>query len=377
MSFLQCYLKPSDWCPLACRHCYLPRSVRADRHLMTVSVLDACRELLLSFCARMGIARVHILYHGGEPLLVPPHWYDVAAERLVAPLSRAGLHVEESLQTALLPFREEHVALVRERLSGSLGISVDFAPHRHVGGSSDRALAALERQIDAAHSHGISLSPTFVVGRGDAGRVPFILDWMSDHGFSHFQCERYNDFGVQVGHAPDPLRPTNAEHASFLGTLLDVSLARLASGRAVARAGPILSALGGVRHAVAGDRWGTDCARHFLVIGPRGELHTCPDRALHEPPYALAEEGVSAFLGGALRRRWIRYAALGHHDPLCDGCIERPWCRSGCPITEQTDAEISGGECAGYRTFLTHLRGVDSDPAHRALLDAYVASPVQ
>ena len=371
---LLCYLKPSDFCSVACAHCYLPLSVREDRTLMTRETLSATAAFLSGFARSIRARAVDLLFHGGEPLSVPLAWYDDCCQLLVEPLRAQGLDVPLSMQSSLIPFRPAHVPLLRDTLAGNVGVSVDLGAHRTVAGSNVRYLEVLARRLQTLRGHDVHPGASLVPARDTLVLVPQLMDWMSRHGFASFAVDRYNDFAGASGlRAPDPQRPSNAEHSRFLRDVLDFSLDRLRAGDPPPVAGAVYAGVRGVLHDTPGDRWGGTCQSHFLVVSPSGGLNTCPDRAPWEPAFSSVHDGVDAFSRAAVRRRWVRYQHAGHRHPDCPTCDFRSWCRSGCPITPQPPAGEPDAVCAGYQPFLRHVRRIADTSEGLSLLRAYLA----
>jgi uncharacterized protein len=91
-------LQPTPYCNLDCDYCYLPS--RDDRSRLSLAILDAALERVLESPYVDG--PFTLLWHAGEPLTVPPAFYDAASERIAAALARHGLPastVRQSLQT--------------------------------------------------------------------------------------------------------------------------------------------------------------------------------------------------------------------------------------------------------------------------------------
>jgi uncharacterized protein len=85
--------QPTPFCNLDCTYCYLPD--RTDTRRMSLSTL----EQALRWLADSGLVRepFTLLWHAGEPLVVPVDWYESAAEALGR--HGAGWEVTQSFQT--------------------------------------------------------------------------------------------------------------------------------------------------------------------------------------------------------------------------------------------------------------------------------------
>jgi uncharacterized protein len=91
-------LQPTPYCNLDCDYCYL--TTRDDRSQLSLATLDAALERVFESPYLDG--PFTLLWHAGEPLTVPPAFYDAASDRIHAALARHGLPaglVRQSLQT--------------------------------------------------------------------------------------------------------------------------------------------------------------------------------------------------------------------------------------------------------------------------------------
>lgn len=358
---ISAYIKATNRCNVGCTHCYLPEAVR----MSSVRMAPETIEQTASFLAEMQVMGRHdstmVIWHGGEPLVVSPDWYFRAGEILdrVLPGHR------ETMQTSLIPFREEFVELVRARFNSFLGASVDFS-QRRLNGSVSAYHDLFMKKVDLARENGITVAPGVVPSTADVGREAEIVDWFVDRDFNSFNIDRYNAYEA---HFPD--RPTNRQHAQFLIGLLDALLVRMDEAGSAPWVGAIRGGISGVLHGVGGDRWGGSCMSDFVVVEPDGSLNNCPDKSSIEAPFANASDGYRHFAGSKARRNWIQHQAMGHQNSHCKGCEFFHFCKSGCPITPNAP-EAEGGECSGYHSFLTHVRKLAATVDGKARLTAYL-----
>ena len=91
-------VQPTPYCNLDCDYCYLPD--RGDRSRLSFEVLEVALERVLDSPYFGG--EFTLLWHAGEPLMVPIAFYDEATERIHRLLERRGLPpgtIVQSLQT--------------------------------------------------------------------------------------------------------------------------------------------------------------------------------------------------------------------------------------------------------------------------------------
>ena len=73
-------IQPTPYCNLDCDYCYLPD--RDDRRRLDPALLDPILDTVLSSPFVAG--DFTLLWHAGEPLMVPPSFYDEASARIAA-----------------------------------------------------------------------------------------------------------------------------------------------------------------------------------------------------------------------------------------------------------------------------------------------------
>jgi len=142
-------VQPTPFCNLDCSYCYLPN--RSDTRRMALATLDRA----FRWVAESGLVRepFAVLWHAGEPLVVPVEWYEGATELLHQ--YGADWSVTQSFQTnaTLIDARWCRYFLRHEI---DVGVSVDgpaFLHDRHRrtrggGGTLDRVLRGIHTLND-------------------------------------------------------------------------------------------------------------------------------------------------------------------------------------------------------------------------------------
>lgn len=343
---LTIYLKPTNYCNVGCDHCYLPESVRAEKGIMSEDQLRQAARLAKDLADREKSGPIHFIWHGGEPLMLPPEYYLRANEVL---LEELGDTFTQSLQTSLIPYHEKWSKVVDELFDGHIGSSVDFT-QRKIKDSSSAYLDRWMEKVKLARSHGHFVLPGMVPTRHEINNAPQIIEWMVDNGFKAFNVERFSKFGTQTIDWP-----SNRLHAQFLKGLFDETVRRLKATGVSPVINVVAASIMAIVHGMPGDRWGTRCQREFLVVEPDGSINTCPDRAKHEEPYSNIGDGVNALITSEGRRNWIRVMDVTHKKDHCSVCEFRSFCRSGCPVTPNGPSE-GQEECSGYKSHLLHVQ---------------------
>lgn len=363
---LTIYVKPTNYCNVGCDHCYLPLSTRADKLKMSDKKLYEVGGFIRDLMDREGHSNLHIVWHGGEPMVLGPSYFANAGRIFDEVLGKGRYY--ESIQTSLIPYTDSWNELIHERFEGHIGSSIDFSL-RSVKGSNEDYIDLWLKKVSIARDAGIEIIPGMVPTRNEVGKGAEIICWMIKNGFKSFNIDRYS----AVGSTNSLERPSNKLHARFLTELFDETMSNLAKGLETPDINVVSAAIRGVLNGLPGDRWGTTCQRDFVVIEPDGSTNTCPDRAKHEKPFSNTSQGAVEFTVSESRRKWIVIQDITHKKDHCFSCEYRPWCSSGCPVTPN-GSEEGESECSGYKSYLNHIKEFCTNDENRALCLSYLGN---
>jgi uncharacterized protein len=150
-------MQSTPFCPLACGYCYL--GSRDDRSRMSDQVVEAVGRSVLQ--RPWAADEVEILWHAGEPLVLPADWYERAFATLRASASPM-VRIRHAMQTSGLFLDKSRVAFLRSH-DVAIGLSLDGPDWLHdrrrvtrTGkGTLKQALEGLRRLQNAGISPGV------------------------------------------------------------------------------------------------------------------------------------------------------------------------------------------------------------------------------
>jgi uncharacterized protein len=118
-------IQPTPFCNLNCTYCYLPD--RSSKRRMTTATLEQIAKAVVAggWAAR----DVTVVWHAGEPLVLPPSWYEDAFA-LFESYRPAEVCMTHALQTNGTLLNERWLPIV-SRPDVRLGVSVDGPPALH------------------------------------------------------------------------------------------------------------------------------------------------------------------------------------------------------------------------------------------------------
>jgi uncharacterized protein len=138
-------LQPTAFCNIGCTYCYLPD--RNDRHVLAQSTVE--RLFTELFASGWAAAELTVIWHAGEPLVVPTGFYREAFATIER-LRPSSVTVRHAFQTNGMLIDTDWCALFREWSVG-VGVSIDGPQPLHDAhrktrrgdGTFDRTIAGI------------------------------------------------------------------------------------------------------------------------------------------------------------------------------------------------------------------------------------------
>jgi uncharacterized protein len=210
-------LQGTPFCNIDCSYCYLPK--RADRSRMDLQTVRQAVEWV--YVHGLAADALTLFWHAGEPLTLPPEWYENAIPEATAAVP--GSRIEHRLQTnaTLIDDRWCELFLAHKI---KIGVSLDGPARLHNARRRTRngqgTHAAVMRGVRALQRHGIPFHTICVVTH-DMLRAPDELaDFFLNEGIIRvgFNIEEIEGINISSSLAQDGAR---AEFGRFLERFLD------------------------------------------------------------------------------------------------------------------------------------------------------------
>ncbi|WP_455359388.1 FxsB family cyclophane-forming radical SAM/SPASM peptide maturase [Streptomyces sp. SYSU K21746] len=319
-------LKVANRCNIDCDYCYVFNSKdQASRHLparMSVDVARAAAARIAEHVTKYGLETVHVVLHGGEPLLAGPrHLADLL--RTIQEGIPPGTAVRFELQTNGTLISEAWLDLF-ERFAVTVGVSLDGPP-----AANDRHRLTHARRSSAASAvRGIEMlrsRPNLFAG------LLAVVDLANDPVEVHDYLASFEppviDFGLPHGtHDEPPLRIDSAipEYGLWMSRVYDAWLARPEYRHSVRMLEDIVALSSGARGAV--DTLGLTPSG-CVVIESDGTIEGVDTlRSVEEGASRLGLDVFNESLDEALH-----HPKMAHRQYGKDALAEQ--CRS-CPLVE-------------------------------------------
>jgi uncharacterized protein len=206
-------VQPTPFCNIACTYCYLP-----DRDAKSVIAVDTVKTLFRKiFASPYAAPEITIIWHAGEPLVVPVAFYRQAFEAIEA-LRTEAIEVRHSFQTNGMLITSEWCDLFKQYEVG-VGVSIDGPKPLHDAhrvtrsgrGTFDKTMGG----IRCLQREGVPFHVITVVGKDHLDNPDRLIDFYIESGIEDvcFNVEESEGAHVSSLFAASDLQ---ARYAKFL-----------------------------------------------------------------------------------------------------------------------------------------------------------------
>jgi len=350
------YLKPTNYCSVGCKHCYLTYSDRKDMYMMTEKnieeIANKLKEYFSIYEKNKKTFIIHIEWHGGEVLTVPLE----KLKKFINIFDNAStkyLIFKHTIDSSLQPLfdknnkeLDEYGKFIFENFGGFVGTSFDFFGIRKYKGKESIYLENLLRVCKYFQKKfQIEFSVNIVVNKKMINQEEYIWKWILEHKniFPMVQFERYNEYGVELNNKSLILK--NKEFSLIMVNLQNYyyEYKKTHSDLKI----KILDVLeNSINFLTAGDKWSGSCLTNILVINPDGSTNNCVDKSDEESFGNIYKMSIKEIFLNKKRMGWIKHQNVGHKHEDCYTCNYSRICNSGCPLIDNSDH--INDECSGY-----------------------------
>ncbi|MCP8940821.1 GRRM system radical SAM/SPASM domain protein [Alsobacter sp. SYSU M60028] len=321
-------LQGTPFCNIDCAYCYLPD--RDSRARMAPALV----EQAASWLHRSGLAadELTIVWHAGEPLVLPIAWYEDAFARIASAMP--GRAVRHAFQTNGLLIDEAWCAFFA-RHCVSVGVSIDGPARLHDARRRTRAGRGTHdgamRAVRLLQRHGVRFHALAVVGEAALDDPDGFVDFFLDAGIEAL--------GLNVEEIEGANRASSLAHPDverrFRAFLARVTDRALASGRLRLRE------FWNMAERCLSESAANDEATPFaiLTVTADGALSTySPELAGGDGRFAIGrfdERGSAGLFDVIDRQRLLALAAQVHRGVRrCTSCAYFRLCGGGAPANK-------------------------------------------
>jgi uncharacterized protein len=213
-------LQPTPFCNINCDYCYLP-----DRNLKARMRVDTVRYAVERLLADGLLGEnLTIVWHAGEPLIMPPAFYE-SAIAITQEVLGSACQISHSIQTNATLINDAWCVLLK-RHNIRVGVSVDGPADLHNRHRRTRSGTGTHdlvlRGMKLLREHGIPFHAIAVVTDATIAQADAFFEFFLKHQVQEVGC---NFDEAEGTHTHSSLAGKEEAHAAFVARLLDRSIA--------------------------------------------------------------------------------------------------------------------------------------------------------
>lgn len=332
--------KPTAACNASCLYC--EASALRSNYKMSIEMLGQIMRRVNEYLTERTEERFVITWHGGEPLLLGPSYFEKAWELQNQYCSRTQSRIEHLIQSNSTLFNESFVPVFRKLGITHIGTSYEPLPGIRGPGSGGAARdsASYNRQflrgVDCMEQYGIRWGVIYTVHRQSLENPVRLYNFLINLSgcrvnFNPVCFEDETDCDLSI---------TPSEYADFLGSVFQEWWPRRTLYSDMQ---PFKHLLHDLTHGGCSGSccYSGRCSHGWLAIGPDGAASHCGrtlDRSSHS--YGDIITHTIADLMQHPARDHFRKRVERLKETECKGCRFWDMCHGGCPLdASTTDAD--------------------------------------
>lgn len=352
-------LQPTPFCNINCDYCYLPDRDSTSR--MKILTVRRAAERLRD--DGLACTELTVVWHAGEPLTMPPAFYDEAIEVLREVLG-STCDLSHSIQTNATLINDEWCELFN-RHGVRIGVSVDgpaalHDAHRRTRNGYGTHAHAL-RGMARLRAHGIPFHAIAVVTASTLAQADAFFDFFSEQGVSELGCnfdeaEGQHEHSSLSGHEP--------AHTAFVNRMLERSI----DGGSKLRVRELGLALHLISQPLPTYRWqgqvwpenAQTLPFALITVAHDGNFSSFSPELLGQPSaefgnFILGNVATEGYFDSARSERFLRlWGAIARGTLECKrSCAHYGFCGGGSPANKlYENGSLASGETLYCRTML-------------------------
>lgn len=328
-------VKPTENCNANCVYCSV-NDKSMKKKTMSERILRALYRRIGEYLANSD-DRVNITWHGGEPMLPGPAFYEKVIAIQKRFLGKNAERVQHSMQTNLTMLNDSFRDIFERLGIRQLGSSFEFVPGlRGIGKNCDSQ--AYERKffdaISKLNQWGVGFGVVYVVTSRSIGRGEEVLNYLINL-VNHDGGLRINPLyleGEAKKEAVKPLGVSAVDFGNFLGCCFRSWYPRREIYNPIEPFLGFYNFLVGKSKSLCCDESGV-CGSSHLGVDPDGNIYQCGramDSHVLKYGHLLTHDFKGVFEHELKHKLSLRSAELRRTE--CSDCRFFDYCHGGCPI---------------------------------------------
>ncbi len=348
--YLAVIIKPTYDCNLACSYCSVYGCDALPR--MSRRTVDALIEQVTRFCGKQRSA--FLIWHGGEPLLMPLAFYDYIGERTRQYTDQVVINAVQTNATLL----SEQYLDVFVKHDFDISISLDGPECLHDASRKGRdgqgTFQAIMQAVALLRGRNLPVGAVAVLTRQNVGRLREVYEFFNREGI-HLRINPVQKQG-RADTAYADLAITPREYGEAMIQLFDLWYHDDSTRIVVDPFRIIIGNL--LTESVDCCDFRRQCHREIISVGPLGEVYPCGQFNGFEDYYFgnIHSDPLDQMMDCAVMRRLLQ--RVPENVSRCRRCEFAPVCNCGCTVS----ALINRGNimdadfyCAGRKMLFAHI----------------------
>jgi len=334
---LNCFsviLSPTYRCNADCEYCFEHKA----SDVMKQQDLELILERVATYLQEQEVTNLRIYWQGGEVLTMDPEWFLRAHETVKRIGERAGITIDNSMQSNLIGFGPRWREVVSEMFGNQIGSSLDFPNlyRKLAGGVPETYSEIWFRRYREAREAEIRVGVIAVLHEAslNVGAEKFFEYYVETVGLQRFQ--------INTPHRGGPLTPakqrfplSNDLLGEFYSDLFDIWIRKGRSqGITISPFEELIDYFRTGRNCLGCD-WGENCANTFIGIGPTGNVGQCECFVSSFPDFVFGNivtcPDMSVIMSSPMRKQFLERPLRLMEREDCSECDYLALCHGGCP----------------------------------------------
>jgi uncharacterized protein len=346
MNNISIIVKPTLSCNIACRHCYHGHANSDD--VISTDIMEKVMRL-----ASQEYEAVWFIWHGGEPLMLPPKFYKKMIELQERYFGKDSFRVSNTIQTNGMLVDKKFMNFCKERKI-NIGVSYEGPCNNVLRTGTDD----VRRNIDMMKKGGHMFSITSTICRDTAKDQMRIYEHTVKNGMALSLSPV-----IHSGHASHDMVPDADEYSDAGISVFDEWLYDTDAEM------PLMPYLQYIMSAL-GEPSGSDCAHSscltkWISVYPNGDVYPCGKGCPQE--FKLCNIGdieklSDAFRSPAMEKMFT--ASIERREKCMAECGLYRYCNGGCSMDALSEGSMNGNggpSCKIFKKIFGHILNVTND----------------
>ncbi|CDM96904.1 MAG: radical SAM protein [Limnospira sp. PMC 1291.21] len=185
------HIEITNMCNLSCTYCYA-ETLLPDKQIKNLFTNELYRDTITKMLLESKSDFLDIVFHGGEPLLHTPEWFEEACTFATSKANQLGKKVYFSMQSNLTLLKNAHVeSFKKHQVKVGVSLDGDKETHNAMRGNFGVTVANMKKLQDAGLFGGVIV----VISHHNWNKIPLFFKQMEELGIRIFHMNIASSVG--------------------------------------------------------------------------------------------------------------------------------------------------------------------------------------